>query len=83
MIKTKKIKVKDEVVESVECDVCHKIYFSKDFSKDIEDQMQIQEFRYIRFTGGYGSIFGDEVTVECDICQHCFNRLVGKYCRIK
>lgn len=30
---------------------------------------------------GYGSIFGDGIKIECDICQHCLKKLIGEYCR--
>lgn len=59
--------------ESFICDVCKKKY---------TDTLEMQEFQHIEFDGGYGSVFGDESLVEIDICQHCFKRLLGKYCRI-
>jgi len=60
---------------SIICDVCKKEYsFEKDF-------LQTQEFHCIRFTGGYDSIFGDDIRIECDICQHCLKKMIGEYCR--
>jgi hypothetical protein len=70
--------VKSQYVEvrslkSITCDICKKVY-------DGEDYVETQEFLHINFTGGYGSIFGDMKTVECDICQHCLMKMIkGKY----
>lgn len=61
---------------SIKCDVCHKVY-------DIGDTFEVQEFHHIKFMGGYGSVFGDEAWVECDICQHCLKKLIGDYCRVE
>jgi len=61
------------------CDVCKKEYSLVDKSND--DIVETQEFHHVRFTGGYGSIFGDESRIECDICQHCLKKLIGEYCR--
>jgi hypothetical protein len=71
--KVKRTRVKVPV--SIVCDICHKTF---DYENDI---FEVQEFHHIRFTGGYGSVFGDESEVECDICQHCLKKLVGEYCR--
>ena len=35
----------------------------------------------INFTAGYGSIFGDMNSYECHLCQHCVEKLLGKYLR--
>ena len=75
-IKEKERTIKDKVLESIECDICHKTYPNK----TSEDQMEIKEFHLIRFTGGYGSVFGDENQVECDICQHCLKKMIGLFC---
>jgi antitoxin CcdA len=60
---------------SVTCDVCNRIYFNDD--KD--DLMEIQEFHHIRFRGGFGSVFGDDVEFKADICQHCLKNILGQY----
>jgi len=58
---------------SIICDVCGKNYYR-------DDLLEIQEFTHIRHTGGYDSVFGDEESIECDICQHCLKELLeGKY----
>lgn len=69
-IKENKIK---EVIKSITCDICGKTYF---------DHFEHQEFHLIRFTGGYGSIFGDENEIECDICQKCLHEMIKDKYRI-
>ncbi len=54
---------------SFQCDKCKKTF-------GIKDSMEIQEFHHIRFEGGYGSIFGDGVGVECDLCQMCLYGMI-------
>jgi len=73
--KVKKEEVEHEIPTHMICDVC-----KNEFSYDIiEDQMLIQEFHHIRFTGGYASIFGDMVTMKADICQHCLDKKLGEF----
>jgi len=70
---------KEEVIkkyiETVSCDVCGKKY------ENDSDDIELQEFHHIRRTGGYGSVFGDSVTIKCDICQHCLYNIIGNYIR--
>ena len=47
----------------------------------MEEWSEIQEFTHISLSCGYNSVFGDGTTVECDICQHCLQKLLGKYIR--
>ena len=47
------------------------------------DTFEIEEFLYLDFIGGYGSIFGDGSKVECDLCQNCVKELLGKHLKIK
>lgn len=47
-----------------------------------KDTMEVQEFLHIKYTGGYGSVFGDESKIECDICQNCVRKLIGDIIRI-
>ena len=69
--KSVKRKINIKELESVICDVCGKEYI---------DEFEIQEFYYIRHSTGWGSIIGDELEIELDICQHCFDKLFkGKY----
>jgi len=65
-----------EKLKEITCDVCKKTF---DIKKDF---MQIQEFSYIDFVGGYSSIFGDMNRVQCDICQDCLKKLLSDYLRI-
>jgi hypothetical protein len=76
MIKYKKVKVTDVEPVIMICDICKKEYDLKS-----SDELEIQEFCHINFIGGYSSVFGDGVQVECDICQHCLQKLIGQYCR--
>lgn len=64
--------VKREVVTAIICDRCKKRY---------DNDMDLQEFLYIGFTGGYTSVFGDMTRVEADICQDCLKELIGDFCR--
>ena len=54
---------------SIVCDMCKTEY---------TDEMELQEFHFINFTGGYGSVFGDGNKIEIDICQHCLKGLIDK-----
>ncbi|MCL0065920.1 hypothetical protein M1N79_03480 [Dehalococcoidia bacterium] len=74
MIKYKKVTKTTEEISSVKCDKCGKEY-------DVDDVFEVQEFHYISFWGGYGSIFGDGTKVECDICQHCLHEMISSFCR--
>ncbi len=75
MIKTKKVMVEDEVSISVICDVCKKEYRKED------GPLELQEFTHIKFRGGYGSVFGDDVDFAIDVCQHCLKEKLGAYIR--
>ena len=55
---------------SLTCDVCGTVY---------SDLMEMQEFQSIDFVGGYASVFGDSVQVQCDICQYCLHDMVHNY----
>jgi len=75
MIKTERIAVYRNEPVSYTCDRCKKEF-------DTEGGfLEMQEFHHIRFTGGYGSVFGDMSQVECDLCQRCLKELVGDFCR--
>ena len=69
---------KTELV-SITCDKCKKVYSVEDDEKDC--RLEIQEFHQIHFTGGYSSVFGDETTVDCDLCQHCLYDII-KHCMV-
>lgn len=82
MIKKKTVKVDAEEVESIVCDVCKKEYLKKD-ELDVggSGRLELQEFTHIRFTGGWGSVFGDGCSMGADICQHCLKEKLGDYIR--
>ena len=56
------------------CDICKTKYIYDDNTESI---YEAQEFLHIRRYGGYGSVFGDGETVECDICQHCLLTMIN------
>ena len=68
-------KIKEKIFESVICDKCKKIIN--------EDDIDLQEVHSIRFTGGYSTLFGDEVRVSCDLCQHCLFDMIKDICTYK
>ena len=57
-----------EIVAKI-CDRCKR-------RATMEDIAEFQEFHHIHVTGGYGSIFGDGITVKVDLCQHCLAEMV-------
>ena len=70
--KTVKKRIMKIEVTGYMCDRCKKVY-------DVTDIFERQEFHHIEFTGGYGSVFGDENTVVADICQYCLKQLIGEF----
>ena len=84
MVKYEKKEVTTHIAVSKECDVCHKVYHDVTVTEteNPNELWEFQEFHHLRFRGGFGSVFGDESLVECDICQHCLKKLLGQYLRI-
>lgn len=71
----KDIQITKKDLVSIICDKCGKI-------DNVEiDVMDLQEWQYIHFIGGYGSIFEDYGEYELDLCQQCTKELFGKYLR--
>lgn len=64
-----------ETLDAIQCDSC-----GRRFKAD--DIWEIQEFLHIDFSAGYGSVFGDENHVSCDLCQHCLKDRLGDCLRI-
>ena len=64
----------EQVLVGCVCDRCGKQIAPDDFS-------EWEEKYFIRFTGGYGSVFGDGTHVECDLCQSCLYELISPFCR--
>lgn len=57
------------------CDRCGK-------RTERDDVIEWQEYFKIKYQGGYGSVFGDESIIECEICQHCLQELIGSFARV-
>jgi hypothetical protein len=57
------------------CDRCGRVILESDYT-------EWPEALQLRFTGGYGSVFGDGARVEVDLCQHCVRELLGPFCRV-
>lgn len=74
MIIYKKEMVEIEKPDKIICDRC---------KNEITDDFEIQEIISIKFTGGYLSVFGDGIGVECDLCQDCLKELIGDFCVYK
>jgi len=68
---------KQEVVGAT-CDVCKTSYNKQ---QDPNDVLELQEFVYIDFVGGYGSVFGDMDRHQLDVCQHCLKKAFGQFFR--
>lgn len=75
MITYKTEMVEKLMVDKIICDKCNKVIS--------DDYIEEQEYHYINFMGGYGSVFGDEVEVETAICQHCLYELIKDFYKIK
>ena len=71
--KEKKVTITDKEKVSITCDKCKKEYLYKD------DILEIQEFVFLRFIGGYGSIFGDGDEVDKHICQYCLKEWLDSW----
>ncbi len=69
----KEIQKVSEVIACV-CDCCKKRIES-------DDLYEFHEMHHIHIKSGYGSIFGDGKTVQCDLCQHCLKELIGEFAR--
>ena len=71
MKKYKKMAVTEKFCVEIKCDICKKVF-------DIKDYLEIQEFHFIDFYGGYGSVFGDATHIKLDICQECLKSMLEK-----
>jgi len=70
--------VKDIATHKV-CDKCKKKFKIPLKENGFDgDTWEVQEFYHIRFTGGYGSVFGDTEQVEIDLCQHCLHDMLTR-----
>lgn len=73
MIYTETLQTQTTKITAKECDCCHTSY---------DEIFEMQEFLHINIMGGYSSIFGDGVNVECDICQRCLKKHLGNFLRV-
>ncbi len=72
----KTIQVEEKEIYEIICDKCGQVIQPED------NAIEWQEHCHIEFVGGYGSIFGDDNEIECDLCQYCLYELIGKFCYI-
>jgi hypothetical protein len=75
-IVTQEIVVKEELIDSITCDVCGATYTYNDF-------IEYQEFFSFTQHCGYGSVFGDCNIVQLDICQNCMKYILDNKSKIK
>ena len=68
----KLVKKYEPEVESIKCDRCKTTY---------SDMIELQEFHCIDYIGGYGSIFGDNMRIQCELCQYCLSEMIEGYFR--
>ena len=68
------VEIHEKHLNKIQCDSCNEI-------KTKNDAYEFQEYLPIRISGGYGSIFGDCSVWECDLCQRCVKKILGKYLR--
>jgi hypothetical protein len=68
----KKVKTTESHLSKIQCDCCNAIEFPS-------APLKFQEYITIRKSGGYSSIFGDCTVWECDLCEVCLKKLLGKY----
>ena len=75
MIRTRPRQIELQEETALVCDRC-----GREIAPD--EASEWSEALRIRFTGGYGSVFGDGARVEADLCQHCVKELIGSFCRL-
>ena len=76
MLEYRTEQVEKKVSDIFICDMCGKrLKIEKDF-------LEYQESYSIKFTAGYNSIFGDENTIICDLCQYCLKELIDDFYRV-
>ena len=71
--KKKKVTTTTKEVVGFTCDRCKQTFTEE------EHPFEVQEAHFIRFVGGYGSVFGDGSPVACELCQHCLLDLIGVF----
>ena len=82
MINTQEISVKTERVKSVTCDCCGNTFNTS--GDNYQDLIELDEMLHLHsHTNEYGSVFGQNALIECDLCQHCVKDLLGPYIRVE
>jgi len=76
MIETRTVMVASQFIVAKVCDRCRRRAVPGD------SDFEAEEFVSIRHNGGYGSVFGDGIRFEIDLCQHCVSELLGGFGRI-
>lgn len=78
----KKQTVTEEVIEAIICDRCKKPIAHRTEDGKWDNVIAIQEMHLFHFQGGYCSVFGDGAVIKGDICQQCFNEVLGEFLQI-
>lgn len=65
-----------QVLAGFECDRCKRQF-------DTDNTIAMDEMLHWRNTGGYGSVWGDGVTVDVVLCQECAHDLFAAFARIE
>lgn len=68
----KDVQVTERQLIGFECSRCKATH-------DADNFVEMQEMLHWRNTGGYGSVWGDGVTVEVTLCQKCTLELLGDF----
>ncbi|MDY6957997.1 MAG: hypothetical protein SVK08_02455 [Halobacteriota archaeon] len=74
MRKYEVVQVKQRQIVEKTCSVCGMDLMADEF----ENQESVSFINHC----GYKSVFGDGREVYIDLCQHCFKKILGKYCTI-
>jgi hypothetical protein len=61
---------------SITCDRCGRSAANE------PGDFEFAEYLSIKHNCGYGSIIGDETTLQVDLCQHCIKELLLPFARI-
>ena len=69
----KNVKVHSKELVSIRCDVCGTTYYRE------KALFEFSEMHSLDFSSGHGSVFGDMVHCELDICQHCLKEKLGQW----
>lgn len=65
-----------EIVISKQCDRCKKVFFPT-------NNTEFQEFLHICVEGGCGSVWGDGIKMQVDLCQMCGHEMFKDIARVE